>query len=43
MKNFKGKQCPYKSDVFCQEGYCDECYIYLNRFENNFHKDEKHK
>jgi len=28
--NMKGKKCPYK-DIICQEGYCHECQIYLNR------------
>jgi len=25
----KGRWCPYKTVLFCQEGYCRECGIYL--------------
>ena len=28
MENMKGTWCPY-DDIFCQEGYCDECLVYL--------------
>lgn len=28
--NHKGTACPYKA-LTCQEGYCDECGIYLRR------------
>ena len=27
--NNKGLWCPFKS-IFCQEGYCDQCQIYLD-------------
>jgi len=27
----KGKWCPYKAALFCQEGYCSNCEIYLSR------------
>jgi len=30
--NRKGTPCPYKP-IFCQEGFCKECQIYLNKEE----------
>lgn len=30
MENHKGTWCKYKPTVFCQEGYCTECQIYLD-------------
>ena len=30
MENHKGKWCIYKPTVFCQEGYCSGCQIYLD-------------
>jgi hypothetical protein len=27
MENRKGGWCPYSNDLFCQEGYCEECCI----------------
>ena len=32
--NNKGLWCPFKS-IFCQEGYCQECQIYLDWQEKN--------
>jgi len=28
MTNHKGKWCPYKNGVICQEGYCSDCNLY---------------
>jgi len=30
LKSKKGQPCPYK-EITCQEGYCDQCEIYLSR------------
>ena len=27
--NHKGQQCPFRKWLFCQEGVCAECQIYL--------------
>ena len=31
--NMKGQPCPYKPNMvlICQEGYCNDCEIYLRR------------
>ena len=26
----RGQWCPYTEKLFCQEGYCEGCQIYLN-------------
>jgi hypothetical protein len=31
--NHKGGWCPYK-DIWCQEGYCQDCEIYKNKDSN---------
>lgn len=43
----KGKWCPYKAALFCQEGYCSNCEIYLSRGkkkpragDENVHKEK---
>lgn len=33
MKNFKGEWCPYDGR-FCQEGYCEDCMVYLDYKKN---------
>lgn len=33
MENHKGMWCPYKKALFCQEGFCDECYVYKELME----------
>jgi hypothetical protein len=32
--NHKGKTCFFNDYIFCQEGYCKECEIYLVRYPN---------
>lgn len=31
LVNHKGTFCPYAKILFCQEGYCQDCQIYLDR------------
>lgn len=33
MSNIKGEWCPYDGR-FCQEGYCEDCMIYLEHEKN---------
>ncbi len=33
LQYHKGQRCAYSS-VFCQEGYCSECQVYLNWTSN---------
>ena len=34
-ESMKGRRCPHKEGVvICQEGWCNECQIYLDYFEN---------
>jgi len=33
-ENKKGSWCPFKA-IFCQEGYCGECHIYLTLHGKN--------
>ena len=35
-ESMKGQKCPFVKNkmLFCQEGYCRDCQIYLNYFEN---------
>ncbi len=30
VQSKKGQKCPYK-DIICQEGYCQDCEIYLEK------------
>lgn len=39
LKSRKGKPCPYKP-MTCQEGYCDQCEIYLRRISGERDKQK---
>ena len=30
LEYHKGEQCPYQAGVLCQEGYCSDCWLWLN-------------
>ena len=36
-KNHKGEWCPY-TDIFCQEGYCSGCEIFLEHKKGGIKK-----
>ena len=38
MRNRKGERCLYDNTVFCQEGYCEDCEIYLQRWKGKMVK-----
>ena len=42
MRNMKGEFCPYNGR-FCQEGYCDDCMVYLEYEEKLAEKIRKNK
>ena len=33
-ESMKGRKCPFDKILFCQEGWCSECQIYLDYLEN---------
>lgn len=42
MESHKGDWCPYvKRALFCQEEYCNNCWIYLYRSTRNYWKKNK--
>lgn len=41
MRNRKGEWCPF-ADILCQEGYCDECMVYLE-YEKKLAKKVKNE
>ena len=38
----KGKDCPYKS-IICQEGFCQDCQIYIDFHEKGREPDNEAK
>ena len=42
IRNHKGEYCPYRKILLCQEGYCNECQIFLNWCLNLWGDGEKH-
>jgi len=34
----KGTWCPFQNNLYCQEGYCSDCHIYLDKYPD---KNEK--
>lgn len=40
LESMKGKPCPYKP-IVCQEGYCQDCWIYLERKEGKSEQGDK--
>jgi len=34
MQNYKGNWCPWRPNLFCQEGFCEECEVWL-KIERN--------
>jgi len=30
IRNHKGETCPYKNLLLCQEGYCNNCQIFID-------------
>jgi hypothetical protein len=37
----RGQFCPYKPGLFCQEGYCSNCSIWIDIRERDWSKEVK--
>lgn len=42
IQSMKGKPCPYKS-IICQEGYCQDCQIFIQRKEKRLPSQPKER
>ena len=41
MKNMKGERCPYDDLIFCQEGMCEGCGVYIHYSAEKYKKMEE--